>query len=155
MLGETFGEIGRYAHIAFAGIGGALQQINVPHRDPHHLVTQKGPASPPSFAKASEGTATQGILHSSAMRPSDAEWSRRDSNPRPTHCERVALPTELRPHFYLSGLAKVLHGGTGILACSSWRHSLERPCHATQPRKAAPPKKTYLRQLSISVSLDL
>jgi hypothetical protein len=25
-------------------------------------------------------------------------WSRRESNPRPPHCERGALPTELRPH---------------------------------------------------------
>jgi site-specific DNA recombinase len=25
-------------------------------------------------------------------------WSRRGSNPRPQHCERCALPTELRPH---------------------------------------------------------
>jgi hypothetical protein len=26
-----------------------------------------------------------------------SEWSRRESNPRPLHCERSALPTELRP----------------------------------------------------------
>ena len=25
------------------------------------------------------------------------DWRRRDSNPRPSHCERDALPTELRP----------------------------------------------------------
>ena len=28
---------------------------------------------------------------------SGLEWSRRDSNPRPSHCERDALPAELRP----------------------------------------------------------
>ncbi len=28
-------------------------------------------------------------------------WRRRDSNPRPQHCERCALPTELLPHIIL------------------------------------------------------
>ena len=28
-------------------------------------------------------------------------WSRSGSNRRPRHCERRALPTELRPHFML------------------------------------------------------
>ena len=27
-------------------------------------------------------------------------WRRRGSNPRPSHCERDALPAELRPHVY-------------------------------------------------------
>ena len=41
-------------------------------------------------------------LHCRALRrgagPRDRiQWSRRDSNPRPSHCERDALPTELRP----------------------------------------------------------
>ena len=46
-------------------------------------------------------------------------WSRWGSNPRPQHCERCALPTELRPRMrmrvYLRGV---------------WRASvIRRPCH--------------------------
>ena len=32
------------------------------------------------------------------------KWSERDSNPRPLHCERSALPTELPPHKILLNL---------------------------------------------------
>ena len=42
------------------------------------------------------------ILREMARRGTGTEmrwnWSRWDSNPRPSHCERDALPTELRPH---------------------------------------------------------
>src|SRR2546429_9522096 len=33
-----------------------------------------------------------------ARSPSEGWWSRQESNLRPSHCERDALPTELRPH---------------------------------------------------------
>src|ERR1051325_2661021 len=33
-----------------------------------------------------------------ACEPGEGWWSRQDSNLRPSHCERDALPTELRPH---------------------------------------------------------
>ena len=32
------------------------------------------------------------------FRPGENWWSGRGSNPRPSHCERDALPTELPPH---------------------------------------------------------
>lgn len=32
-----------------------------------------------------------------------SRWRRRDSNPRPLHCERSALPTELRPLMMFAG----------------------------------------------------
>src|SRR6266481_9051842 len=35
--------------------------------------------------------------------PSEGWWSRQESNLRPSHCERDALPTELRPHATCSG----------------------------------------------------
>jgi hypothetical protein len=31
-------------------------------------------------------------------------WSGRGSNPRPSHCERDALPTELPPHMFAGSL---------------------------------------------------
>src|SRR5437870_1325834 len=45
-------------------------------------------------------------------------WSGRGSNPRPSHCERDALPTELPPHegrglYPMAGGATNLGGGAG------------------------------------------
>ncbi len=36
------------------------------------------------------------------LTPKGLRWRRRDSNPRPGHCERPALPTELRPQIVLA-----------------------------------------------------
>ena len=36
--------------------------------------------------------------------PNSIWWSRRDLNPRPSRCERDALPAELRPRFMLAKL---------------------------------------------------
>ena len=49
----------------------------------------------PSVARNHEST----ILRSSPLSvvPSEGWWSRQESNLRPSHCERDALPTELRP----------------------------------------------------------
>ena len=52
------------------------------------------------------------------FREDGLEWSRRESNPLPLHCERSALPNELRPlawcakldagcHFRMGGIARL------------------------------------------------
>ena len=43
-------------------------------------------------------------------------WRRRESNPRPQHCERCALPTELRPH--------AMGRGTVATARRDWKGNL-------------------------------
>ena len=54
-----------------------------------------GEGGPPTLKSTTEGT----ILRSKRCRvPSEGWWSRQESNLRPSHCERDALPTELRPH---------------------------------------------------------
>jgi hypothetical protein len=60
-----------------------------------------------------------------AQRKCDFKWSGRESNPRPLHCERSALPTELPPHFvHRSKLAG--EGETAIL------EGAERTVHCTK-----------------------
>gem|GEM_PF-3892282 len=56
---------------------------------PDCLTPQDSPLTAPRTQ-----TAARGRLTTAAVFP---EWSRWDSNPRPQHCERCALPTELRP----------------------------------------------------------
>ncbi len=46
-----------------------------------------------------KGKKEQELLSQKNSSGEDLNWWRYgDSNPRPTHCERVALPTELYPH---------------------------------------------------------
>lgn len=65
------------------------------------------------------------------------DWRRRDSNPRPAHCERAALPTELRPRTSLNsnGVAERRQGGrSGVMSQERFAviqtHSSHKP-HAS------------------------
>src|SRR5580698_1473311 len=53
-----------------------------------------------------------------------AWWSRGESNPRPPHCERGALPSELRPLPSAGGRAR------HIRAAAGWCQETRAPCHA-------------------------
>ena len=60
-------------------------------------------------------------------------WSRQESNLRPSHCERDALPTELRPHSTICF--------TGLRGALPKRHSKNRP---------SVPKKTSQRKSGVA-----
>src|SRR2546425_1894027 len=58
------------------------------------FMNQKYQGNQTPFAKATEATT---VLVATSSVPSEGWWSRQESNLRPSHCERDALPTELRP----------------------------------------------------------
>src|SRR5881409_3282968 len=83
-----------------------------------------------------------------------AEWSRRESNPRPLECHSSALPTELRPHRWeepershaysvsaLSGQTsgQALRRRPGGIACSPQGMRAEEIQHVLRPQRRPPP----------------
>src|SRR5690606_31706217 len=50
---------------------------------------------------SAEQAALNSVLRGTGCPRRGKKWSERDSNPRPLHCERSALPTELPPHTFL------------------------------------------------------
>ena len=97
------------ANVVTFRIGFASENVNVEetHRDVCIKVARlrRASARQPSLS-AFMVTCFQDLAHRKlacrAVARSAAEsegwWSRQDSNLRPSHCERDALPTELRPH---------------------------------------------------------
>ena len=126
--------------------------LGMPLKTVRRLGAKRPARSPPDFAGRTQGSSIQPStpqIKRAARGGSLCWWRRGGSNSRPSHCERDALPAELRPHL-LDSSAKMSAGQCGHKprahpASQSRRAAQAMACHeASGARRLAWSPKPHL-----------